>query len=160
MSQCPCGSMMDYLACCGMYLSGKVTPQTPEALMRSRYTAYTNAMIDYIKKTMKGKALLGFNEVQAKQWASSVQWIGLNVIGTHRDKTDEHIGFVEFMATYSDKGVIETIHEISQFQWIEGAWFYIDGVHPSKIMPKKMSRNALCPCGSRKKYKHCHAKSG
>ncbi|WP_120943838.1 preprotein translocase subunit SecA [Helicobacter labacensis] len=29
-----------------------------------------------------------------------------------------------------------------------------------KEVPKSISRNAPCPCGSGKKYKHCHAKSG
>ena len=27
-----------------------------------------------------------------------------------------------------------------------------------KIIPKKIGRNEPCPCGSKKKYKHCHGK--
>ena len=158
MTQCACGSDMDYLDCCGMYLSGIAIPKTPEALMRSRYTAYSKADIDYIKKTMQGKPLVNFNEVEAKHWAASVQWLGLNVVKSSTKVTDKNIGFVEFIATYIDKGILKTIHEISQFRYIDLAWFYIDGEQPGEIKPQKISRNAPCPCGSKKKFKNCHAR--
>jgi SEC-C motif-containing protein len=119
--------------CCGIYLSEKAIPKTPEALMRSRYTAYSMANIDYIKKTMRGKPLVNFNEIEATRWAKSVQWMGLNVIKPHREEVDKHIGFVEFIATYLDKGAIKIIHEISQFQFMNGRWFYIDGEHPQGV---------------------------
>ena len=137
-----------------MYLVGKAIPKTPEALMRSRYTAYSTANIDYIKKTMQGKPLVGFNEAEAKRWAMSVQWMGLTVIETHQDDVDENTGFVEFIVRYLDKGGIKTIHEISRFQYINGCWFYVDGEQPTKPSYKQTSRNALCPCGSQKKFKN------
>ena len=55
---CPCGSGKPLSACCGPYLEGKEDPPTPEALMRSRYTAYTQGNLDYIEKTMKGNTLI------------------------------------------------------------------------------------------------------
>lgn len=159
MNKCACGSSIDYLDCCGMYLSGKTRPKTPEALMRSRYTAYSRADIDYIKKTMQGKPLINFNEAEAKHWAASVQWMGLNVLNNPREVAEENIGFVEFIATYIDKGALKTIHEISQFRCIEGAWFYIDGEQQGGVKPQKISRNAPCPCGNKKKFKNCHAQA-
>ena len=51
MPHCSCGSGRDYVTCCQPYVEGRAHPETPEALMRSRYTAYTMADIDYIEKT-------------------------------------------------------------------------------------------------------------
>lgn len=75
MTICPCG-LQDYSDCCALYHTGERIPPTPEALMRSRYAAYALANIDYIKKTMRGKVLLGFNESNAKAWAESVKLLG------------------------------------------------------------------------------------
>lgn len=126
MSLCPCGSTQDYLACCGLYISGQQIPRTAEALMRSRYTAYTMANIDYIKKTMRGKPLLHFNSVEAANWAKSVHWLGLKIIKTDCDPK-KRAGLVEFIATYINKNTICTLHEISQFRYIDNCWFYTDG---------------------------------
>ena len=40
-THCLCGSGIDYQHCCGFYHSGEKIPETAEALMRSRYTAYS-----------------------------------------------------------------------------------------------------------------------
>jgi len=50
------------------------SPQTPLQLMRSCYTAYTQANITYIVNTMKGPAAKNFNYDSALQWASNIQW--------------------------------------------------------------------------------------
>jgi uncharacterized protein YchJ len=55
---CPCLSGGAFSSCCAPYLSGEKTPDTPEKLMRSRYTAFTKADVDYLKKTASGKAQL------------------------------------------------------------------------------------------------------
>lgn len=117
---CPCGNGNRYETCCGPYIEGKVFPPTPEALMRSRYTAYTRANIDYIIKTMKPPASDGFNAVEAKAWARGVKWKKLEVIHT---QYDEHKGTVEFIAYYNR----HKLHEVSQFRCDDGVWFYVDG---------------------------------
>jgi SEC-C motif-containing protein len=159
MSQCPCKSNKTYQDCCGKYLEGNATPKTPEALMRSRYTAYSLADMDYIKKTMQGKPLLGFNEIEAKQWAMSVLWLGLEVIRSLSKEAQNDAQFVEFVATYLDRGTVKAIHEISQFHCIDEAWFYIDGNQVNDIKNKQIARNESCPCGSNKKFKNCHSKN-
>lgn len=40
-NDCPCGSQIEYKSCCGVYHQGARVAPTPEALMRSRYTAYS-----------------------------------------------------------------------------------------------------------------------
>ena len=51
---CPCDSGQTYVDCCGAWhlglLQGLHAP-TPEALMRSRYSAYVLGLIDYLLAT-------------------------------------------------------------------------------------------------------------
>jgi SEC-C motif-containing protein len=159
MSLCPCGSNLDYITCCEQYLNNTAIPKTPEALMRSRYTAYTKAHIDYIKKTMDGKPLSGFNETEAAIWAKSVTWIGLKVIKSYLKSQDSHTGYVEFIASFSEHGHLKTLYETSQFELRDERWLYVDGLQNKTSSLKKDARNAPCPCGSLRKFKHCHGKS-
>jgi len=115
------------VSCCGLYISAKVIAPTPEALMRSRYTAYTLSEISYIKQTMCGNALIGFNKAEAKRWSRRVQWISLQILNAPVTNTD--IGIVEFIASFRDGENLQTIHELSEFKRIQGVWFYIGGTH-------------------------------
>ncbi len=160
MTLCPCGSKKTYENCCGLYIEKAQVPETPEQLMRSRYTAYSLAKIDYIKQTMKGKALIGFDELNAKRWAQNVTWLGLEVIQT--PSVSGNIGFVEFAARFLENNRIKTIHERSEFHKEDGYWFYISGSIPQSSSPlikkTEVARNNPCPCGSGKKFKNCHAR--
>jgi len=159
MTQCPCGSSKNYQDCCGLFIETDKNADTPESLMRSRYTAYTLANMAYIKKTMRGKPLDGFNEAEAETWAKQDEWAGLEVLKSSMEDSNADIGYVEFIASYKDQGKKQSIHELSKFQRIEGKWFYTSGSQPKTKSPKpKISRNAPCPCGSQKKYKNCHGK--
>lgn len=153
---CPCGLRSEYQHCCGRYIEDGEIASSPEGLMRSRYTAYALGKIDYIKKTMLGKPLLDFNEKEIKQWASSVQWLRLEVIDSYLKSDDLQIGFVEFRALFLEGNRLHVIHEISQFNHMNGCWFYTEQNQITE--PEiKISRNDPCPCGSKKKFKHCHA---
>ena len=152
---CPCGSQKEYVHCCEPFITGKQSPQTPEALMRSRYTAYTRVHIDYIKETMRGKALAGFDEMDAKRWASRVHWIKLNVIQSGIQNPS--MGYVEFEARFVDASRLKSIHEKSEFIFDKGRWYYIDGILlPTTHKEQMISRQMDCPCGSHRKFKHCH----
>ena len=161
-TNCPCGSKLAYFDCCGLYIEKQHNAPTPEALMRSRYTAYTRANLSYIRESMCGKALDGYNEHDSETWAKEVTWIGLKVINTFLELAQETIGFVEFTATFEEKGQRKIIHEKSKFHFIEGKWYYVDGQKPlqqAKSTQKLTPRNSPCPCGSKKKYKNCHART-
>ena len=154
MLNCPCGSELGYESCCGIYIDGTRAAPTPETLMRSRYTAYSLANIAYIKKTMRGKPFVGFDEHEAKRWALKVRWIGLRIISATEERND--LGHVEFIARFIEGDKLKSIHESSEFHGERGVWFYVDGVlQPTTFQP--LQRNAPCPCGSLKKYKNCHA---
>lgn len=156
---CLCGTSIDYSNCCRLYHIGERTAPTSQALMRSRYCAYALANIEYIKKTMQGKPLIGFDEAKVKYWAESVEWLGLEIISTRNESPER--GFVEFIARFMERGKPQYIHEISEFHCIDGQWFYVDGMplktHKNNIS-RKIGRNSPCLCGSHKKFKNCHGK--
>lgn len=161
MKLCPCNSQKEYSVCCGVYIDNQATPQTPEALMRSRYTAYTQANIDYIKKTMCGKASIAFNETEAAAWAKRVNWQSLKVIESFADEINPNLGYVEFIARFRDDNKNQLLHECSQFELRDGCWFYTDSIkRQTELTAKKpkIARNAICHCGSQRKFKNCHGK--
>ena len=154
MTLCPCQSQNDYSACCGRYISGQQYASTPEALMRSRYTAFTQANTDYLERTARGKALERFNPQTAKQWAEAIRWQGLEVL--HAPPAKNAKGTVEFKAYYESENKRCLLHEISQFEQHDGCWYYTDGRQPAQSSsPHKTGRNDPCHCGSGKKYKQC-----
>jgi SEC-C motif-containing protein len=146
---CPCQSQKLYAQCCEPFITGAARPQTPEQLMRSRYTAYTQGNTDYIANTMRDKAAIGYDKESSKTWALSVHWKGLEVLDA--PKAQPKKGFVEFIASYEENGHMKNIHERSEFSRIGSRWYYVSGMVP------KIERNDPCPCGSGKKYKKCCA---
>jgi SEC-C motif domain protein len=128
MKLCPCGSEKRYLECCGAAIQLKNPAKTPEALMRSRYTAYVEENWDYIKKTMRLPALAQFNKKEAVRRArdETTQWLGLEVLASSIESDNPNIGYVEFKAKYRSKGVEGLIHENSIFHFIDGKWYYVD----------------------------------
>lgn len=156
LESCPCCSGRHYSQCCQSYVDGHALPPTPEALMRSRYTAYTQANIDYIQQTMQGYAAQGFNPIEAKRWAKRIHWIKLDV----RDATPEGSlrSFVEFIAILVDGKKLTILHEKSEFILKDGRWYYIDGIRFPSEANQIISRNSPCPCGRQRKFKYCHGK--
>ncbi len=126
MTLCNCGTIKNYTDCCGMYITNSKLPQTPEELMRSRYTAYANCNIEYIAKTMCDKALKGFNLKSVKLWARHIKWLKLEVLDQWL--ISESIGFVEFKAYYLEENISYILHEKSEFHNKNNRWFYVDGI--------------------------------
>ena len=119
---CPCGSEKPFDECCGRFLSGADRPETPEALMRSRYSAYTKNDARWIADTWAPETRPGdLSDVAA----SRVKWLGLKILRTAM--TDATHGTVEFVA----RGRLPTgafrMHELSRFEKREGVWLYVDG---------------------------------
>jgi len=128
-TQCPCGNAKPYPACCGRFIEGDTLPGTAEELMRSRYTAFTKANIDYIIATMKSPAADGFERVSTEFWARTNTWLGLEVTNSSEQNGKT---YVEFIARFSREGQDDFIHEKSEFRKDDGKWFYIDGEGPRK----------------------------
>jgi SEC-C motif-containing protein len=170
--QCPCGSNSSYDLCCGRYISGAETPPTAEALMRSRYTAYTQANIAYIAQTLAPESRRTFDGPAAKSWATQAQWLGLKIRATEKGGVADATGVVDFVASCKLNGETIGHHEVSHFRKTdEGQWLFVSddthardesGQQPGGVQTfvreaPKVGRNDPCPCGSGKKYKKCCA---
>lgn len=165
---CPCGSQKDYAQCCEPYISGKAHAPTPEALMRSRYSAYVKVAAPYLKETLAPESRGDYNEADVQEWASKSEWLGLQIIAAKGNT-------VEFIAKYKTQGKVLEHHEVSTFKKKGDRWYFVDGeshVHeegkghehhqprePQKPVVReepKVGRNDPCSCGSGKKFKKCH----
>jgi SEC-C motif domain protein len=125
LADCPCGSGKTYGQCCGVWHQGldkgaqAVHADTPEALMRSRYSAYVLKNGPYIMATWHISTAPGDLEM-----SPAIKWLGLQVVAAEQSA---EAGVVEFTARFKDNGKAGQLHEISRFVKEAGRWFYIDG---------------------------------
>lgn len=170
---CACGSSKKYSQCCEPLINGKSLPESAEQLMRSRYTAYTVADVDYLKNTLAPESRKDFDADATKKWAKEAKWKKLTIIATEKGTKNDDTGLVEFSAAYEFEGEDIQLHEVSRFRKSkEGQWYFVDGdahSHPggediaeAHARPAtfvrasaKVGRNDPCTCGSGKKYKKC-----
>lgn len=124
---CPCGNNREFSQCCGPFISGAKIPETAEELMRSRYTAYTQANIDYIQQTMRGPAAQNFDPVDAKAWALKAKWKRLKVLHDSLAENSQNHAYVRFEAFYIWEGKPQKLLETSEFELINGRWYYTNG---------------------------------
>lgn len=154
MTSCPCGSGRELEDCCGPIVAGAPAP-TPEALMRSRYTAFVQGKIDHIDRTHAPEIRADFNRAEAERTAAEVEWLGLDV---RQASENGDTGSVEFAIRFRRGGQELAQHEVASFRREGGHWLYEGGKVGAKPPPRqvvKIGRNDPCPCGSGKKYKKC-----
>ncbi len=118
---CPCGSGATLQACCGRYHAGPehLAAPTPEALMRSRYTAFVLDRRDYLLATWAEPD----RPVEIEPPEPGLKWLGLTVKGHGLQGPDE--GWVHFVARYKVAGRAFRLEERSLFQRREGHWLYV-----------------------------------
>jgi SEC-C motif-containing protein len=119
---CPCGSGHAFGTCCGPALSGARAASTAEALMRSRYTAFTLRDTAYLLASWHPSTR---PEHLALDEQPPPKWIGLDV-RAHRPLAENHAE-VEFLARYRVGGRAQRLHETSRFVRESGCWYYVDG---------------------------------
>jgi len=123
-ASCPCGIAAAYADCCGRYIEGGVLAPTAEALMRSRYTAYTLQREDYLLATWHGgtrPASLGLGD------AAAGKWLGLTVKRHAPEAGNPDRAVLEFIARHKIDGRARRLHEISRFVRENGRWYYVGG---------------------------------
>lgn len=151
---CYCGSQKSYAECCSRFLSGNLKPETPEQLMRSRYSAFCIKNIEYLICTHHPSKQQPNERETLTQTVHKTHWLGLKVLKTEKGRIDQGVGYVEFLAFYKNIEIGQ-LHEHSRFIYENQQWYYLDG----KVLgPVKFGRNEPCWCGSGKKFKNCHGK--
>ena len=145
---CPCGSGIALDDCCGKWHQGQPAPSA-ERLMRSRYSAYTLSLIDYLVATTLPAQQAALDRDSMRAWSLGSTWLGLEVEGS--ELIDTH-AFVTFTARGHDGDGEHRHRERSAFVQQAGRWYFID-----PTVPLKAGRNDPCPCGSGQKFKKCCA---
>lgn len=126
---CPCGSGQPFASCCEPILTGNRDATTALQLMRSRYTAFTLADVDYLLRSHAEKTRPVKDRKSIERWAKSVVWMGLSIIKTESGQANDETCYVEFKATFLENGQPGQIHERSFFHREDGRWVYVSGVH-------------------------------
>lgn len=149
MNLCPCGSTLSLELCCGSRHSGAVA-DTPEQLMRSRYSAFVLGLGEYLVHSWHPAHLGGLTAEELSR--IDTRWDGLEIIASQGGPEDE-TGMVEFKAWFLEGDERHCLHERSHFVRYQGRWVYTEGEQDPA--PLKTGRNDPCPCGSGKKHKKC-----
>ena len=121
-ARCPCGSGLTFGDCCGPILAGGRVAATPEALMRSRFTAFAVGDTDHLLASWHP-------DTRPKSLAldDQTRWYRLDVESTSGGTPFEKTGEVGFTAYYRVEKQRGTLRERSRFVRVDGAWFYLDG---------------------------------
>ena len=126
---CPCGSGARYAACCGPLHDRTAIAESPEALMRSRFSAFVVGAGDYLVETLAADhpdraapaAALARELGRAKD---KQRFLGLRILYANA-AADE--GEVLFFARIFEKGTDRSFAELSRFVRENGAWRYASG---------------------------------
>ncbi len=118
---CPCGSLLLFNECCQPKIEGKVKAKTAEELMRSRFTAYSTAAIDYLINTTHNSIRKQQSFKEVEQWSNENRWQKLEILESTENT-------VEFKAYFLDSDRIQQTHyEKSTFIFENDSWFYSSG---------------------------------
>lgn len=169
---CFCGSTRLFNDCCHLLLSNKTRANTAQQLMRSRYSAFCTANIDYLLATHHPRKSNSNDRELLIETIDSCQWLSLEITQTIKGDNTDLTGEVEFIARYLQDKQLQQLREHSYFVKENDSWLYLEGDiiiddKPSfsslknqsptdRPAKNKLGRNSPCWCGSMKKYKHCH----
>lgn len=169
---CPCGSKLDSKACCLPLIQGARKAATAEELLRSRYTAFTRADVDYILASHHSKTRAEVKREEIEDWAKNSEWLGLEIVQSEAGKATDDKGTLVFCARYREKTSVKSAAgatteapkdqehwEQAFFEKEAGEWRFIDarGIRTGPYVREapKTGRNDPCTCGSGKKFKKC-----
>jgi len=156
---CPCGTGKSYAECCEPIIRGTSLAANPEALMRSRFTAYAKHEVNWLKDSLEPTQRHDFDEKSVSDWSKGSEWLALEIRRTQLGGPEDVTGYVEFIARFKNEGAVREHHEIGEFRKVDGKWFFYDGrgvkPAPFKHEGPVVGRNDPCTCGSGKKFKKC-----
>jgi SEC-C motif-containing protein len=141
-------------------VAGEQPAPTAEALMRARYTAYTQGAIDFLLASVHPEHREDHDAEAVREWAENSEWHGLEILDTEDGGEDDASGTVEFVCLYTYDDDERRHHETATFaRHDDGQWYFVEG-EPVKARPfvrtePKVGRNDPCPCGSGRKFKKC-----
>ena len=125
-TNCYCHSGKPFSECFEAFLKVTARAPSPEALMRSRFSAFCTQNIDYIERTTDPKKLATFNREGTEEWATGSIFTKLEIIKSSQMGTDGVVEFKAYFQTKADK-VDHVHHEVSMFKKNGGIWHFRSG---------------------------------
>jgi SEC-C motif-containing protein len=113
---------LPYEECCRPLIKGKRAATTAEQLMRSRYSAYVEKEIPFLRTSLHPDHRNDYDEKSSREWAESAEWHGLEIINTVGGGPDDSEGQVEFAVDFTQQGVRQRHHELSTFARQGAKW--------------------------------------
>jgi len=123
---CPCKSKKNYEECCKPYHTGLITPPNALSLMRSRYSAYSLALANYIIETTHPD----HPEVNKKTWdwredilsfSKETEFLDLEILSFEEKVNKAYVTFTVFL---KQKGKDISYTEKSLFEKQNNIWLY------------------------------------
>jgi len=170
---CFCGSKLLFELCCQPFIAYKKQVQTPEQLMRSRFSAYATGNSQYVYDTYAKSSQASQSVKEINDWSNSCKWIALQIHSNNANcknsvitKKEYPEQFVEFSAFYITDNALCELRENSRFvlesaslkdNKLDGTtknencnmrWRYIDGDIIEHCELIKIKRKDLCPCNN------------
>lgn len=128
---CPCGAAATYEDCCGRFHRGEAEAPTPEALMRSRFSAFVRGEVRYLYRTLHAdhdeRRLPEAAVIEhLRQGLSRLKYRELHILDT-RDADGEGVAQVLFHVVVYEKGKNRSFVELSSFAHDGEGWRYLFG---------------------------------
>jgi SEC-C motif domain protein len=125
---CPCGSDVSFSKCCDGYIRGKRVPETAEALMRSRYTAYVIGNVPYLLESRHPDFITENEALDIQSWIKDVtSWDKLEILVAEKGTAKDKLGWVAFNVFFHQGDREESMCEYSRFSRLNGRWVYEEG---------------------------------
>lgn len=132
-SLCPCGTGLDYQACCGPFHRGSAEPVSAEILMRSRFAAFARSEVEWLWSSLhpdhddraepRDAVLAHLREGLAR----GLTYESLDILDTRPPDT-EGVARVLFHARVNARGRDASFVELSSFVHDGSGWRYLFGV--------------------------------
>lgn len=127
---CPCGLPASYGDCCGALHQGRTAAATPEALMRSRYSAFAVGDTRYLLDTWHPST-----RPASLDRDPATRWVRLEVLSATGGTAFHTEGTVDFRAHYLNGGTRGVLAEHSRFLRDGGAWRYLGPIAAAPDRP-------------------------
>ncbi|MCL1894002.1 MAG: YchJ family metal-binding protein [Holophagaceae bacterium] len=124
---CPCTSGLVIDKCCAPYLKGQRLPETAQALMRSRFTAYAESRVDYLIQTTAEAKRQEIDPEELRRYCINIRCISLKVLKTELGGKNDETGTVLFHASLQMNKRRVLHRELSEFIKEDGKWMYVSG---------------------------------
>lgn len=121
--RCPCRKKSEattYAECCEPYHRGLRRAPTAQALMRSRYAAHALSNAPYLRATWHPRT-----RPKDVAFVPGRSWLLLRILD---DATEGDLATVTFEARSQVSGRTQILREISRFERLDGAWYYVEGL--------------------------------